>query len=123
MGFRAGGLSLIIRLCPPIGHNDSVKAPLVPQNTGIQIITSRGPDSVYRAIGRHNRAGIALLHRNFKSLQINLSKCSLRDNRLYLTSVCLLIIGAKMLDGSGGPHHIQSPDLGSPHPAGHKRIL
>ena len=110
-------------LRPPVCHHNTFKAPLLPENGGQKIIAAGIAFAVQRIVGGHNRAGSALLHRDFKALQVNLTQSSRRHQRLNVIAVFLLIVAGKMLDGSGGSVARHPLKLCACHFSGKERIL
>ena len=84
-------------MIPPVRRHKTVKAPLIPQDTGQQIFVLRIALSVYNIIRRHNRPRICLFYDDLKALQINLTQCALRDTGITLKAAGLFVVAAKML--------------------------
>ena len=55
---------------PPVGGDDAVEAPLVPEDVGEQLFSLRGLPAVDQVVAGHDHPGLGLLHRDFKALQI-----------------------------------------------------
>ena len=60
---------------------------------------------------------------DFKTAQVDFPQSAFRHNRLHKVAAMLLVVGGKVLDGSGHAPAVQPAQLGAGHPSGQKRIL
>ena len=94
---RARSFSLLVHLCPPVGHDHAGVSPLIAENRSVQVIVSGGPDAVDRVVARHNGADIAGTDTELKWLQVDLTQRTLGDNAVCRVAAHFLIVAAEML--------------------------
>ena len=60
---------------------------------------------------------------DFKTAQVDFPQSAFRHDRLHKVAAMLLVVGGKVLDGSGHAPAVQPAQLGAGHLSGQKRIL
>ena len=81
----------------PVTDIHTLPAPLVANDGRQQFVVLHRIRTVQLVIRCHDGPGIALLHHNLESLQVNLTQCTLRHLRDIIVTVRLLVVGHEML--------------------------
>ena len=110
-------------LVAPVGHDDTLESPLVPENGGQEVQLLLGIFAVELVIGGHDGPGFGLLHGDLEILQVDLAEGALADAGVVLVAVGLLVVRRVVLDGSAHPVGLDASDVGRGHLAGEERIL
>ena len=55
--------------------------------------------AIEQVVGAHDGRRIRFVHNDAETLQIDIPKCPLADNRVRMHTVSFLIVGAEVLDG------------------------
>ena len=85
-------------LAAPVGHHDTVEAPLVAQDPGQQVIALLGIFSVELVVRRHHRPGFGLLDCYFEALEVDLAQGAGVHAGVVLMTVGLLVVHCEVLD-------------------------
>ena len=114
----AAGTATVVALGPPVTHHKASVAPLITKNRRDKVIIARRPVAVQRVVGRHDRTGMPLLDGDFKTAQVDFPQSAFRHDRLHKVAAMLLVVGGKVLDGSGHAPAVQPAQLGAGHLSG-----
>ena len=120
---RVSALTPAADLGPPVRHNNARKAPLLPQDPGVEVIGSGGPDAVDGAVGGHDSISLPLGDGNLEALKVDLPQSPLGHHVVELRPLGLLVIAAEMLDAARHSGAVKAPELGGGNLAGEERIL
>ena len=112
-----------VRAGTPVGNDHPVKAPFLPENFREQVAVFTGIIPVQAVVGRHNRGGACRFHHIFKGAEINLPQGAFIDLAVGGLSVCLLIVGRKMLEGDRHVFALGGADIGRAQPSGQKGVF
>ena len=95
------GLHLLHRIVcsEPVGHDHAFVAPVVAQHLSEKPVIFRGIGAVNLVVGTHYRPGLALLHGNLETAQIELAKGPLGDDFVYAVTIEFLVVCGVMLHG------------------------
>ena len=110
-------------LVAPVGHDDTLVAPLVAEDTGEQVVLLLGVLAVELVVGGHDGPGIGLLDGDFEVLEVDLAEGTLADAGIVLVAVGLLVVDGVVLDGDTHVVALYTIDIGSSHLTGEDRIL
>ena len=110
-------------LHPPVGHHKSLKAPLVAEDGGQELIVLLRVRAVEPVIGSHHSPRLRLLHCNLEILQVDFPQGTLAHAGFALESVRFLIVGSKMFHRSAHAFVLEAHHIGYTHFSGEDGIF
>ena len=113
----------VVDVCPPVGHGETCKAPLVAEYSGVQVDASRSPQVVDLAVGGHYGLCTALFDSYLKAPQVYLPQRPLADCRIKEMPVRFLIVAAEMLYRALNAYTVQTFQFCRRHLAREERVL
>ena len=81
----------------PVGHHDTLKAPVLAQNLGQQVAVPHRVLAVNLVVRRHHSPGVTLAYGNLETTQIQLAGSTLTHALIYCRTVGLLRVDGKVL--------------------------
>ena len=107
----------------PVGHHNTVKAPLVAQHIGKQPFVLRAKDAVDLVVGTHQGGRLCPFDDILKRLQIQPAHGVFRSDRVAEKAVILAVVHRKMLHAYTDALTLHTLGLRRRHHTGEQRIL
>ncbi len=107
----------------PVGHHDTLIAPILTQNLRQQVVITHRELTIYLIITGHNGPRVTLADRNLKTTQIQFAGCTLTDSLIDSCTICLLRIDGKVLGTHTSTLALYALDIGGGNLSCHQRIL
>ena len=107
----------------PVRHDDTVKAPLLPQHIRNQPAVFSRMNPVQRVVTGHHGSHTGFLHGILEHRKIQFAQRALVDHRIGSMTAVLLIVGGKVLDGSDDSVLLHSLDIAAGYRRSQHRIL
>ena len=107
----------------PVGHHNTVKAPLVAQHIGKQPFVLRAKDAVDLVVGTHQGGRLCPFDDILKRLQIQPAHGVFRSDRVAEKAVILAVVHRKMLHANTDALTLHTLGLRRRHHTGEQRIL
>ena len=83
----------------PVGHDQSVEAPLPAQDHLEQLGRLGGVDAVDEVVGSHDGGGAGLAHADLEGAQVEVAQGSGADPTVGVEAIGLLVVAGQMFDG------------------------
>ena len=80
----------------PVGHHNALKAPVVTQDAGQQVVIAHGVQTVNLVVGGHNGPRVALAYGNLEAAQVELAGGTLADVLIDAGAVSFLGVDGKV---------------------------
>ena len=107
----------------PVGDDKARKAPLSPQDVHQKVLVLIRVAPIHLVVGGHNRPGAAILHRDLKGGQIDLSERALIHHRVHRHPAVLPRVDRKVLGAGVHAAALNAPDVSCRHLPGQDRVL
>ena len=107
----------------PVGHHDTLIAPILTQNFRQQVVITHRELTIYLIITGHNGPRITLANSNLKATQIQFAGCTLTDSLIDSRTIRLLRIDSKVLGTHTSTLTLHALDIGGGNLSCYQRIL
>ena len=97
----------------PVGHDRSLKAPLIAEDGSDEILALGSIDTIDVVIRSHHRPGLTLLDSYLKAFQVDLAQGTLRDTCIVAHTVGFLTVGCEVFDACSYIILLYTQDIGS----------
>ena len=107
----------------PVGHDESLEAPLVTKDGGEEVFALGGVGAVEFVVGTHDGPGSGFLDGDFEPLQVNFALGAGADDGVVGGAVGLLVVEGEVLHGGAYVVALDAAHIGGGCLSGHYGIL
>ena len=110
-------------LVAPVGHNDTVEAPLIAQYAGQKTVRLLSILTIELVVRRHNSPRLSLTNCNLEALEVELAKSTNVNTAVVLHTVGLLVVYSVVLNTNTYTIALDTLNVSSSNLTGEQRIL